>query len=676
METSMNTDPPKKIGIILVGFGTVGHGVIEQLHSAFQSQPTNIELIAIIDRGSKIDERKNEENFLNGFFSETKIEWLDDRKCSDILNAIIKDEEIYIVIECTGSLSEDIKLLYEECLNRGIPVVTPNKGFLVNNLELIDKFFEKGVPLMFEAAVGGGMPVIKLLRDNFANDKIRFVAGILNGTTNYILSLLRANEEFDVALEKARRRGLAEKPMNNNYIKQDDADLNGKDIYYKLILLSRLIWNIKPEEINHNNFGISLHDVRLCDIRYAIEKLNREIKFIGIIRQLRSGDDSYDLFFTPVLLSNDHGFANVKAETNILLISSDFAGTTISLGPGAGSSPTANAIMSDVGVLINEMVTHSFQKKLCAGSVLKKTNSVVKFRNISELEFPGYYVRFVVKDSIGIVKKISECLSKFELDIKEVLQLEHSRDELEEVISLHENSGNISGYLIFGITLGMQKVERVKQSLAEIYNTFSIGQKTTTEGTFLLGEPLLIPFIDIPPIIGNQKWGNIKSLTEKAAKAIQDLVKGNVKFSVDLFPERYLDSAKYPNSQALLGNEVNVIKRSVNVRRILVFNQSTDKAILKKVIDLHRDKSIDVRYFNANDEALVNEIRRWEDGLLEDFVVFPTDELVIVELAAIKNNEIISLDSGYERYGSEHITPYVRKFEKLWDYAQEPWDLL
>lgn len=662
-----------KIHLMLFGLGVVGRGVVEQLYSVV-SMDVDIQL-TVVDRGKDLSGRAIKAAFIQQFFKDTEIQWLtmgSQEARNFLYNLTLPRDKVNIMIECTGY--SDLRDLYLFCHRSHIPVITSNKTFLVNNLDIIDSFASSGIPLMIEATVGGGMPVIKLLRDNFSRDRIRFIAGILNGTTNYILSLLESGKSFNFSIDKARDRGLAE-PKSEAYREGDDSDLNGKDLYYKLIILSRLIWGTKPRVIDHSHHGNSLHNVRRCDIRYACQRLKQAIKFVGVIRQLRTSDNEYDLFFTPALLSASHGFAGVNHETNVLLISSDFAGTTVSIGPGAGPSPTANAIMSDLGVLLDEINVHgklAGQRKSCCGSVVEPSDREDEFRDFLELEFPGYYVRFVVRDSIGIIQEISKHLSSQGLDIKEVLQLDHSREELKEVIEDSRYEDSLFSYLIFAIILGTSTLGKVKKAIKEIEEDYTMHSPSDDDkNLFLIREPVIIPFIDIPPVVGYQKWGNIHSLTQEAASVTNCLKAKDEKISVDLFPERYLDPKEYQQSLNLLEHEIKAIGKKARVRRILVFNDNCPQEVFDKVLDLHKNQGIEARFFKGLDDKLIDEIKRWEDGLLEDFVVFPSEELVIIELAKHANGATEALDSGYERYGEDHIGPYLRKFEKLWDYAQQ-----
>ncbi|HHT9104742.1 MAG TPA: homoserine dehydrogenase [Candidatus Wujingus californicus] len=661
----------KSVQLVLIGLGVVGQGVLEQLKVTLEEQFKNINLriglFAIIDQG--VRNCKEKKALINQLFPDFKnVVWLNEsnKSLDEVFKALVKkcqeNTERIIVIECTGK--DDIRPLYEYCFEKRIPVITATKALLVKNLDLIDKFATKHIALMFEACVGGGMPVIKLIKDNFSMDRISLVAGILNGTTNYILSsMMHRSQPFHDALEKARDRGLAE-PKSEEYSFDEDADLNGRDIYFKITLLAHLVWNYK-NLLNVANFkeqGLPISQVRQCDLRYAKEKLCKVIRFIGVLRQVTLADDqkTIDLYYTPALLPANHDFSKIEGESNALLISSDFTGSTLCIGPGAGAYPTANAILSDLAVLLREIETHTENLESCSGLIQKGSSEAILPRKFEEVVFSAYYVRFLVKNETGLVGKITKKFGENNIHIREVLQLDHTANEIDEMIWGDENKGeSLWNYLPFVLTLERAKVKEVQKALQNIQEEMK---------DELVIKPVLIPFVEIPSVNGWQKRGNLDNLIDWSIKAANNL-KG-LKYSVDLFPERYIKEGD-KSIEILEQEKIKISQEKVKVNRIFFFNKNVSVDDINKVVKIHSKGGVSVRYIKDNFGDLINKLKRPEDDLLTDFVIYPEQDLVIIELAQLIENKIISKGIGYQIYGREHLECYQQTFDKLWEIAQK-----
>ena len=278
------------VEVILVGMGAIGKGVVRHLHavrneaSPFPKGMT-VTLHSVIDYLKNDEERTERRNFLSGYFPSAGISFdgVDAASLLDlqkVFAAARAKGAATVVIECTGSLA--LAGLFDCCLASKVPLITPNKAFLAKNLHYLDAFMQAEVPLLMEASVGGGMPTIKMMRDLFGSDRISLIAGILNGTTNYILSTMEKGAGFANARLKACARHLAE-PSRGKWEPEKDLDLNGSDTYSKTSLLARLAWGCPATSINGEieSHGLPAYFIRRADLRYAKEKLNSAIRFVG-----------------------------------------------------------------------------------------------------------------------------------------------------------------------------------------------------------------------------------------------------------------------------------------------------------------------------------------------------------------------------------------------------------
>lgn len=208
-----------EVHVILIGMGAIGKGVVRHLHACGEAaispfpKEMGVTLSAVVDYVRSEEEQGEKRRFLEGYYPSAALSFdgVDAASLEKLgleFAAAKALGQTTVVIECTGSLA--LGGLFDLCLANRVPLITPNKAFLAKNPQVLDTFRDARVPLLFEAAVGGGMPTIKLLRDMFGSDRIRLIAGILNGTTNYILSTMEKGASFDAARRKACARHLAE----------------------------------------------------------------------------------------------------------------------------------------------------------------------------------------------------------------------------------------------------------------------------------------------------------------------------------------------------------------------------------------------------------------------------------------------------------------------------------
>ncbi len=336
--------------------------------------------------------------------------------------AVVDDPEIDIVAELIGGL-EPARALVLKAIANGKHVVTANKALLaIHGNEIFRAARERGVMVAFEAAVAGGIPVIKALREGLTANRIEWIAGIINGTTNFILSEMRARGlSFAAALAEAQRLGYAEADPST--------DVHGIDAAHKLALMSSLAFGIPVQFDRAYIEGIEA--LSATDIRYA-EELGYRIKLLGITRRT---PDGIELRVHPTLVPKDRLIANVEGAMNSVLVKGDAVGTTMYCGPGAGSEPTASAVIADL-VDVTRLATAdpgnrvphlAFQHDALADTPILPVASVVS----------GYYLRMRVADRPGVLADITRIMADLSISIDAFLQKEPPPGESEaEIIVL------------------------------------------------------------------------------------------------------------------------------------------------------------------------------------------------------------------------------------------------
>ncbi|MEY3252752.1 MAG: hypothetical protein RL227_1725, partial [Pseudomonadota bacterium] len=255
--------------------------------------------------------------------------------------AVVADPDIDVVVELIGGYGIAKKLVLE-ALRQGKHVVTANKALLaVHGTEIFAAARERGVTVAFEAAVAGGIPIIKALREGLTANRIEWVAGIINGTTNFILSEMRSKGlDFDVVLKEAQRLGYAEADPT--------FDIEGVDAAHKATLMSAIAFGTPVQFDRAHVEGIT--QLQAADIRYA-EQLGYRIKLLGITRwrsDAGQGRGAIELRVHPTLVPATRLIANVEGAMNAVMVQGDAVGTTLYYGKGAGSEPTASAVIADL----------------------------------------------------------------------------------------------------------------------------------------------------------------------------------------------------------------------------------------------------------------------------------------------------------------------------------------
>lgn len=379
----------KKHKIAIMGFGTVGGGtydILTQNRDHIQStQGVDIEVKYVLDRSAERLEKRGADKSLF---------------CSDV-DALAADKEVELVVETMGGV-EPAKTFITKMLRAGKSVVTANKELLAKSwseLEPIAK--ENGCGLFFEASCVGGVPIVRALGESFQGDKVQSIYGIINGTTNYILSKMSAEGvSYSQALAQAQALGFAEA--------NPTSDVEGYDAAYKLSILGSLAFHTSLPYQSIYREGITR--VTAADIINA-KRLGYEIKLLAIGK--RCGND-IEARVHPVFVEKNHPLASVSGAFNAVYLHGDFVGDLMFYGAGAGAHPTGSAIVSDiVKALCGKPTYCDFDNN---GKLDKSVNLVGDFLS-------GYYICVTVDDKAGVLSRISTILSDNGVSIKAATQV-------------------------------------------------------------------------------------------------------------------------------------------------------------------------------------------------------------------------------------------------------------
>jgi homoserine dehydrogenase len=391
----------KEINIGLVGFGTIGSGVYDLLHKngGLIRERTGINLTIKTICDLRIDDIKKS---VSGI--ELTQRWED----------IIEDESIDIVIELIGGI-EPAKTIILKALESGKSAVTANKKLLAEEgKEIFKAESSSRGSLKFEASVAGGIPCILALQTGLVGNRILSITGILNGTTNYILTKMKDEGlPFDQVLKAAQEKGFAEADPT--------FDIEGQDAGHKIALLAMLSYGKNVDFSSLSIEGITR--ISSFDISFA-DEMGYIIKLLGIAKMV---EGKLDIRVHPTMISKTHPLASVRNEYNAVMFDCDMTDPVLLYGKGAGSHPTASAVVSDLVQIAGE-------KGKSMGSV--KIREAAEFLPSRE-RLSRYYVRAHTEDRPGILSKISGIFGKHNISIASVIQKEVSADYVPLIIMTH-----------------------------------------------------------------------------------------------------------------------------------------------------------------------------------------------------------------------------------------------
>lgn len=400
----------EEVKIGLLGLGTVGSGVFELLAK-------NKKLIE--ERvGVKIGIKKI---LVRDLKKKRKVD-VDPTLLTLNPDEILEDPEISVVCELMGGI-EPAKTYILKALKNGKEVVTANKAVLAEYGDDIWEIAAKnGRFLGFEASVGGGIPVIKTLKEALVGNNIKSIVGIVNGTSNYILTkMLEENADFKEVLKEAQKKGYAEPDPT--------LDINGLDAAHKISILASLAFGVYIPVSRVYVEGIE--NIELMDLKFA-KDFGYSIKLLAFAIRDK---DKIEIRVHPTLIPENHVLASVRLNYNAFYISGDFVGDILLYGLGAGKEPTASSVVSD----IVDAISCLKNRRLSIKYPLTGRDKVFKIKPMEEVEFK-YYFRFSAIDKPGVLSKISGILGKYEISIASVVQIgrQKKRQAVPVVMLTHE----------------------------------------------------------------------------------------------------------------------------------------------------------------------------------------------------------------------------------------------
>ncbi len=399
----------KNINIGIIGLGQIGG----RLYKEISSKKNDIRLktgvkVNIIAISAKNINKKRNFNFNKKIFYKNPL-------------SIARHPEVDIVFELVGFSGGLSKKIVEVSLKNKKHVITANKALIAKNGERLSYLAEKNkVNLEFEASVGGGIPILRTIKDGLSTNKITKVVGILNGTCNYILSKMETSKDsFANVLKKAQNLGYAE-PRNPKF------DLNGSDTLSKVRILSSLAFNTK---ISTNKCLLNgIENIEIEDIEIA-DTLNYKIKLLGITEIINN-----KLFerVHPCLIRKNTYIANVNGVMNAIILEGKPVGQSILQGEGAGPGPTSSALMSDLLSVLRGNIKYPF----ALPNNKRKRINYYDIDNYSN----SFYLRFLVKDKPGVLSSITKIFAKYKISIKTLVQKHDKKNKKASIIIItHKN---------------------------------------------------------------------------------------------------------------------------------------------------------------------------------------------------------------------------------------------
>ena len=412
----------KIVNIGIIGLGQIG----SRLYQEIQSKKSDIEIktgkrINILAISAKSLKKKRTFKFNKNIFYKNPL-------------MIVNNPKIDIVIELIGYSDGISKKVVENSLKNKKHVITANKALIAKHGDYLSFLAEKNkVNLEFEAAVGGGIPILRTIKDGLATNKINKVVGILNGTCNYILSKMESSKDsFHSVLKKAQLLGYAEK-------RDPSFDLNGLDTLSKVRILSALSFNNKISKNACLMDGIE--SIELEDIEMA-EKLNFRIKLLGITEII---DNKLFERVHTCLIKKDTYIANINGVMNAIILDGKPVGQSVLQGEGAGPGPTSSALMSDLLSILRGNIKYPFGLPF---NKRKKIDSYDKNKYSNSL-----YLRFQVKDKPGVLSSITKIFAKNKISIKNLIQNPDKRNNKASIIIItHTNSEKNNNSLLLSLS--------------------------------------------------------------------------------------------------------------------------------------------------------------------------------------------------------------------------------
>ena len=384
-----------RIYVGLVGFGTIGTGLVKILQENGKLLEKRLGLPIVLKRIADLDVTRDRGVKVNPALLTTQA------------LEVIEDPEISVVVELMGGL-EPARTLILQAIQRGKHIVTANKALLaVHGTEIFKAADEAGVDIGFEGSVGGGIPIIRSLKEGLVANKIQIIFGILNGTSNYILSeMTQRGRDFQEVLKKAQELGYAEADPT--------LDVGGIDTAHKLAILLSLAYGIQVKLEDIYTEGIA--GIAPMDIEHAKE-LGYHVKLLAIAK---SDGGAIEARVHPTLLPADHLLSTVSGPFNAIFVKGDAVGSTLFYGAGAGMMPTGSAVVSDLVELCRN-IRLGISRRVPLLSYQREHLREAQIKPIYDIT-STYYLRCTVVDRPGVLSRISGILGDLDISIASVIQ--------------------------------------------------------------------------------------------------------------------------------------------------------------------------------------------------------------------------------------------------------------
>jgi homoserine dehydrogenase len=397
----------KKLNIAIVGLGNIGSYLFKYLNEnkKILTEKNNcipeITYVSAKNKKRKRNIKIKKKQWLNNYLDATKLKNID------------------LIVELIGGAEGPAKKLVFNALKNKKHVVTANKALIAKYGDQLAHIAEKNkVNLEFEASVCGGVPIIRSLKEGLIANKISKIHGILNGTSNYILSSMdKDNKNFNEVLNNAKKLGYAES--------NPSADLNGDDVSAKLKILSSLCFN---SFLNHNIYVEGVNNIEKTDINNA-NKLGYKIKLLGYAELL---NNKFYQRVHPTLIRKDSYAASIDGVLNVVIVNGKPVGQSILQGEGAGPGATTSALISDISSVLRGNIKFPF-------SLSEKERKNLKFNNISDRYFSAYF-RLEVLDKSGVLSNITNIFSKNKVSIKRLVQDPNKNKKSSSIIIITHSS--------------------------------------------------------------------------------------------------------------------------------------------------------------------------------------------------------------------------------------------
>ncbi len=388
----------KKVKVALLGLGNVGRGVWnilkENEEEIMKRSGCKVEVGKILVRNKNKDRG---------------IDVADELVTTDF-NEILNDDSIKIVVEVMGGI-EPAREYILAAMNKKKHVVTANKMLLATDGDtLYEKADKEGVMLNYEASVAGGIPIIQAINESLTANKIEELYGIVNGTTNFILSKMELEgSKFEDVLKEAQEKGYAEADPTS--------DIEGFDAQYKLAILASLAFGTKIDSAKVYREGIT--KITDEDMKYA-KSFGRVIKLLAIAKDI---DGKLELRVHPTMIPESHPLANVFDSFNAVFVKGNAVGDLMFYGRGAGELPTGSAVVADIVSIVRSDVESDNSSKVVKNNLWKK-----EVKDVDEI-VSKYYIRATVADEAGVLSDISSVFGKYKLSLRSVIQKEVNKNE-------------------------------------------------------------------------------------------------------------------------------------------------------------------------------------------------------------------------------------------------------